>query len=267
MDWRRARPHLWRPEPLCWQQPTGIGGAASFVPPQAAAAGYTKLLFADEFDTPATIALTRAGTGFNWWPGPNGTPTFTVAGSELRMSSDPTTNSGGFQSILNAGSSPGPNIFRRVYLEARMKFSPTGYSGTNGWPAFWSLDANWPNLSTFSEVDFMEGIPVPRTAGSPAALFETVHEWSTNFATETANNVGSNQPTLPAGTDFSVYHTYGCLWTANLLVWYFDNVSYITQAIGVGSGYSLDTAGSSLYLIIGTGNSWLCTWDWVRVWG
>lgn len=267
MAWHNQR-GIWRPEPLLWQQPTGIGPAAEGAPVPAAAAGYDELIFSDEFDSSSTIAPTRSGSGFKWWPGPNGTPTYTVAGSELRMTSDISPNSGGLISILDPGSSPGPNIFRRCYFEARMKFNPSSFSGTNGWPAFWSLDANWPNLSTFTELDFMEGIPVPRTAGQPAALFQAIHEWSTNFASETANNVGTNQPTLPGGTDFNEYHTYGCLWAPNLITWYFDNAPFVTQAIAAGSGYSLDTSlDARLYLVIGTGTSWLCTWDWVRVWG
>ena len=247
-------------------------------PPQATAAGFTSLLFNDDFDSSSTIAPTRAGTGFNWWPPTQGMPTLTVANSELTMTADFTPNGGGLASLLNTGVSPGPNVFRHVYFEARMKYpgsAPGSYvNGTGTWPSFWLLNSNWPNRSIFAEVDIMEAIPSPRSANQPCVLTQTIHNWTTNFASDTTPNnwqSGLNVPALPGGnpgtTDFSVYHKYGLLWVPDLLTWYFDDQPYITQDVSNAAGHNLEANTDPLFIIIGTGRNWTCAWDWIRVWG
>jgi len=88
------------------------------------------------------------------------------------------------------------------YFEARIDVP----DNTGAWPAFWLLpqDDSWP-----PEIDIME-----MQGSNPNTLIETAHSKATGTHTQDRG--------LPAVESTAGYHTYGLLWTATQLVWYFD---------------------------------------------
>jgi hypothetical protein len=276
----------------------GFSGRTVTAPPQAAAAGYTRLAFLSDFNNDGTLEISpdRVSAGYQWYPAVQGTPTYTISNSELVVTADPTPNGGGFSTVITEVKSlPDSSVFRYAYFEAKMKYSNTNPFSfnpqTSRWPSFWSLNSNWRNRTVnFQEIDFQEAIPMGGTstnkpAGSTVQFPQSTHTWPANFGSgeiSPSNTfpVATNVPAIPGGNpgcDFSVYHRYGMLWTPNSIQFFFDDVGYQTIDVSRGAsgtgglganpdGYNLECAGDPLLVIIGTGAQWPCTWDWVRVW-
>lgn len=234
-------------------------------PSQASGQGFTRLVFNDEFDTDAIAPASSSVGNYKWWPRTPGQTS--VASSILTMSTDTTTNSGGLQSIPVNFYGNG-YTGEHGYFECRMAFDNAGmWTGSNGWPAFWSLDVGEVSDTQIGEIDFMEAIPTPRSAGNAVAIYQTVHQWTAGFGSDTQST--GNQPTLPGPPTFNIstYHKYGCLWTPNDLLWYFDDVAYTHTVIGSGTSWTAPELPQRMFLLLGTGTSWPMKVDWVRVWG
>lgn len=247
-------------------------------PPQAVAAGFTNLVFSDDFKTTTTIATSgAAAAGFNWYWDSSGVTstadysvnTAAVPGVGDGLSTAPGASSG-ILTILtahNTFSSQLTTTFRSQigsnhtgawnhgYFEAYIYFNPTVQGGggpSAGWPAFWSLDTRM--LSSFTgqvcaECDFMEAFP-SGTAGSGSNQISTLHNWTaTSGAATGTDSFNSNFPNnFPnAGNPTAGWHKYGCLWqgdgTHGTVSLYHDDVILVfpTSAFNpTGSVINLD---------------------------
>ena len=115
-------------------------------------------------------------------------------------------------------------------------------------------------MSPYAELDFMEYYTPERQS----TYLTTVHQWINTYPSTQAQNP-NNVPAIPANTDFSKWHTYGCLWTPNQVQWFFDNQLVTTVATGPGTPFTA-LEQSQMFLLLGTGVSWPMYVDYVRVW-
>jgi beta-glucanase (GH16 family) len=109
----------------------------------------------------------------------------------------------------------GKHTFQYGRMEARMKLVP----GAGFWPAFWMLGSNigtvgWP---TCGEQDIMEWVP----QYTPTTTSSTIH----GPGYSGGNGIGRHF-TFPNGgrIDDASYHTYGVVWSQNMMQFYRDNV-------------------------------------------
>ncbi len=254
--------------------------AAPAPPSQAVAAGYTNLVFDDEFNSPSTISPDGTGT-YNWYgstapvspamalPG----PTYSVVNGVLAINTD---QSGYSDSLQTATPQNTANAWQHGYFEASILFCQYCSAGA-AWPAFWSsstalLTGQVPLGAPYPELDFMEYYTQPASSTQPAVVTQpvqgiyttTVHQWI-NATPMTGVQNPNNVPTIPPGTDFSLWHTYGCLWTPNQVQWFLDNQLVTTVATGPGTPFTA-LEQSKLYLILGSGAWWPMYVDYVHVW-
>ncbi|MBC8097797.1 MAG: RICIN domain-containing protein [Akkermansiaceae bacterium] len=99
--------------------------------------------------------------------------------------------------------SQGKKHFTRGYFEARIKMPWQ----TSTWPAFWTLQEGWP-----PEIDFME------VQGARNRYFYNYH-YGPDWTQHQSFGGQLNSVDLSAG-----FHTYGCEWTANEMIFYFNDV-------------------------------------------
>jgi hypothetical protein len=124
------------------------------------------------------------------------------------------------------------------YFEMSAQFP----SGLDTWPAFWLLNtASKASGAAQGEIDVVEYIANPAFINT---IRTTLHDWSRN----TAPDFSWNQVTNPSDGNF---HTYGMLWTAQSMTFYFDGAVYFSCPtpsimhqpyymlvdLGIGSGY------------------------------
>jgi beta-glucanase (GH16 family) len=112
--------------------------------------------------------------------------------------------------------------FQYGLIEASLQLPDTTNQGL--WPAFWSLGSDiatgtpWPNCG---EADFMENwSPQVNGGPGPAGNRSTIH-------TAKTGGIGLGQPfTFPSGQQANTaFHTYGVIWSANMMEFYVDNPS------------------------------------------
>lgn len=239
-------------------------------PAQAAAAGFNKLVFDDEFNSINTISPTNAGT-YNWYTwNPYSTSAemplsdFQVSNGCLTIETDLSGYSAGLMTINSTTDTAG--TFQHGYFEARMQFYPAGSEG-GAWPAFWSYALQAVQGATpYAELDFVEAYPGGKggaTQGNNGVtLLTTVHQWtSSSSSTQQPNDV----PTLPANFNYDAFHIYGCLWTTDSVTWYIDNQPVMTVATGPGTSFTA-LEQDQMFLVLGTGKNWPATYDYVHVW-
>jgi hypothetical protein len=229
--------------------PTGgtVTGPGAGAPSQAAAAGFTNLVFEDDFKTNTTIATTGGATsGFKWYWDPTGvtsTSAFSVNTTAVPGVFDGAAAapgaSSGVLSLLTCGNNyssalatvfrtqtaGSPGCWNHGYFEAYLQFSHTvtGAGGpSNGWPAFWlwsilAFGSNITNGQITAECDIMEYYP-GGTAGATGSYITTLHNWQNSASAAAAsdlfnnnypNNVSNIQPSDNG------WHKYGCLWQGN----------------------------------------------------
>ena len=131
-----------------------------------------------------------------------------------------------------------------------MAFDPA----TGSWPGIWLMPIQTRGDATNNgaELDNFEW-----QSNAPSTFYGTLHVWS-NGVDQVDDS--QNAFSVPAGMDFSAYHTYGVLWTKTSITWYFDN-----QQVGAidttQSPYNTVFAGQqSLYLILGQQSG--CNWSY-----
>jgi len=238
-------------------------------PPQAVAVGYTNLVFDDEFNSPNTVSPDGTGN-YNWYLTNFIDPSLSLPAGGYSIQD-------GFLGIYTDASGYGDGLqtadplnttgaWQHGYFEASILFCQfCSIGGSSSWPAFWSASLEQatgqnPVGSPYAELDFMEYY----TQGGQSDYITTVHQFvNTNPSTQDQNL--NNLPTIPAGTDFGTWHTYGCLWTPNLVRWYFDNQLVTTVATGPGTPFTA-LEQSKMFLILGTGQYWPMFVDFVHVW-
>ena len=126
----------------------------------------------------------------------------------------------------------GTMTFQYGRLEASMKLPV----GAGLWPAFWALGSNfsqvpWPGCG---EMDFMENVPVSGGLG-PTKIRSTIH----GPGYSGGNGLGQNFSF--ANGDVTSFHTYGAIWSPNMVQFYVDdpsNVFFIRTANNVPGGSS-----------------------------
>jgi beta-glucanase (GH16 family) len=188
--------------------------------------GY-RLTFDDEFNQ---LSVSATGSGTVWAstrPGSILRPGVDIGFGQSAFV-DPSTGVQPFQIVngalqIQAAPATGavadlvyPGLWTSGLLQASNSFSQTyGYfemraelpAETGAWPGFWLLNADgvWP-----PEIDIVEAY-----GADPTALTNTIHTGETGQPTH--QTIWSNQPTLSAG-----YHTFGALWTASTITFFYD---------------------------------------------
>lgn len=136
--------------------------------------------------------------------------------------------------------------------------------GSGIWPAFWALGANfetnlfgnpvlpWPICG---EIDYMENVPAHGGQG-PTKFSSTMHQGSTTGLFSRGQTY-----TFPIG-DVTSYHTYGAIWSPNMVQFYVDdptNIFFVQTAadIPLGNTFAFNhTLFLLLNLAVGGEGSW-----------
>ncbi|CAM6054508.1 unnamed protein product [Sphagnum tenellum] len=252
------------------------------VPPAAAAAGFTKLVFNDDFTTTTTIAPNSSvQTGYNWYWNTQvafGASNYSVNTSQTAASLNNGNNGGGNNAspaggilhligvtgnsgntgVLNTvpTNSTTGQMWQHAYFEAYIQTNAAQNNGSsaNGWPGFWSWSTH-PDPMT--EIDFFEYWP---PSGKNANAYGSLHEWPANVTASVSSNIAND----------SNWHTFGCLWTGNgttgQVAWYYDNV-LVGNPVKVGAGTNFPALETQFsYIALSAGNPWTLQCDWIRVW-
>lgn len=257
-------------------------------PAPAAAAGFTKLSFCDDFDSISTIDVNGTGAqGYKWytnlppWWGMTKTEpsTYDVSGSALALTGNPNTHGWG---ISTKDPRTGSGVaFTFGYFEARISFDPTLWSQSSSWPAFWSIDYPRPAQhyeNTLAELDFFEAFDNP-ALNHQVEFLGTLHEWQDNMTIDYFNK-NSRQP---VNVNWNNWHTVAALWTTGQVSWYLDDRLLMTQSYepdGVPNPLALTKGGNSgsqagifsildndtMDVILGSAPGWPMRVDWVRIW-
>ena len=125
----------------------------------------------------------------------------------------------------------GTMTFQYGRLEASMQLPV----GAGLWPAFWALGSNfatviWPGCG---EIDFMENVPASGGLG-PTKIRSTIH----GPGYSGASGLGQDF-TFPGASDVTSFHTYGAIWSPNMVQFYVDapsNIFFIRTANDVPGG-------------------------------
>jgi beta-glucanase (GH16 family) len=205
---------------------TGIARPAVSPPTQAAAAGFRKLGFDEEFNGPLDIGYGTKGHKWNaglWWERVPGASAFSVRDGILTITATPSQNA---ELCTQYHDASGGRYFLGGYFEARMLCAD--------WSVFWLYCAERPRvhgeqvrslnpLTWTNEIDIIETDP-----GSPNAAFCTIHKNSSGDGgvPDEQNHPDFFWLSFPV---LGTWHTYGLLWTREKITWYIDDVQ-ITRA-------------------------------------
>jgi beta-glucanase (GH16 family) len=247
----------------------GLQDPPATAPATASAAGYSTLVFGDEFNSADNISPDGSGS-YKWYTTNFYSSSATLPNSGLKVNNGYLTiltdASGYSDGIATATPTQTSGVWQYGYFEARIRFNSGGHT-TGAWPAFWSysIEGALGSVQTgsyFSELDFMECYP----QASSCAYITTVHQWQHNASSNTSLAQNSdNLPALPSGFDFTQWHVYGCLWTPTQVQWYLDGKLVTTAAVGPGTSFTAIEQ-NHMMLILGTGKSWPMDVDYVHVW-
>ena len=125
-----------------------------------------------------------------------------------------------------------------TFQYGRLESSMSLPVGAGLWPAFWALGSNifagvpWPGCG---EIDFMENVPASGGLG-PMKIRSTIH----GPGYSGGSGLGQNF-TFPGSSDVTSFHTYGTIWSPNMVQFYVDgpnNVFFIRTANDVPGGSS-----------------------------
>lgn len=248
----------------------GQAFAQTPTPPfQARAAGFTRLVFDDEF---TVDSFTSAAVTQRWWnsfwffPPPVGTSVLMPGGYVRITTPGVSPNTHLVNHPVNA-SPYGPSyIFG--YFEARMRFLPgPGGNVINSWGAFWLLsktaienqDADANGNKSWCEIDVAEMF-------GHNLLNTTIHSWyQPNGGTvqNTSNPNHLNYVTIDPIDGY--WHTFGVLWKSGVVTWYLDNAQVATyqHSFSVCNTQPMTMVLSSQTL---TNDSQIADVDWVHIW-
>jgi len=126
----------------------------------------------------------------------------------------------------------GTMTFQYGRLEASMRLPV----GAGLWPAFWALGSNFASVPwpACGEMDFMENVPASGGLG-PTKIRSTIH----GPGYSGGNGLGQNF-SFTSG-DVTSFHTYGAIWSPNMVQFYVDdpsNVFFIRTANDIPGGSS-----------------------------
>jgi hypothetical protein len=257
-------------------------------PAPAAAAGYTSLVFCDDFTSTSTIDVNGTGNaGYNWYTrlpfgGAQTLPSaYSVANSVLTITSTGLTGNWGL--TTRDPYSGNGSAWTFGYFEASVNFNPNLGPDSEGWPSFWSLGAyhtEYNNSDIWPELDFFEAYTGGESSYS-GAFVGTLHQWQ-NSGSINYQNSNNYQNT---SVNWNNWHTLGFLWVPGQVSWYLDGNLLMTQeysatappnplantAGGItptpaGVFDILDTAPLGEQVIVGSSPGWPLNIDYVRVW-
>ncbi len=254
-----------------------------YLPAQAAAAGFRKLSFFDEFDENLIDTKVTGDTKFKWFiDRPFGWSNLTedaysVENSILHMKSSGCV---GWGLSTYSNKHKKGKAFRYGYFECRMRFDSTLGPDADWFPCFWSFStahSNGTNNSRWGELDFYEAYTGGRHAYNEVFI-GTVHDWLKNPDKHYQNS--NNWSKVTVGSNFSEWHTYGCSWSKGVITWYYDNkplntLKYYSDKVpepqssipGPEGTFSILDS-EYMQVILGTAGDkkWPFEVDWVRVW-
>jgi beta-glucanase (GH16 family) len=136
----------------------------------------------------------------------------------------------------------------QAFSYGRIESSMSLPIGPGIWPAFWGLGTNitsvgWP---ASGEMDFMENVPAASGLG-PSAISSTLHGGNSPSNCYCGGNGMGKKFTFPSndpnGPDVTTFHTYGAIWSANMVQFYVDdpaNIFFVRTASDIPSGFTWD---------------------------
>lgn len=245
-------------------------------PPRAAAAGYTNLVFEDDFGQLSIAFGENKGERWNaglWWDQIPPKTAYTTSGTALTITAP--DEAGRHYDLCtqwhNLTTTPDPNAGIRFepggYFEARIR----GYDWCAFWLFCWNRPWNYGNkinpsdpMTWTNELDILE-----TDGGYPNWAWGTLHK---NTSSEGGVADAQNWPNICKSNNTLVgeWHNYGLLWEKTLLTWFVDGVPYQSVAPYESTWQPVQmilTAGAG-----GVGGSPSKTHpptisvDWVRVW-
>ncbi len=113
--------------------------------------------------------------------------------------------------------------------------------GAGLWPAYWALGNNINSVSwpTSGEIDFMENVPPL----GPGTIQSTIHGGNSARSCYCgASGLGEPHP-LSGGAKVTSFHTYGAIWSPNMIQFYVDsptNIFYVVTASDIPSTQQWD---------------------------
>lgn len=211
------------------------------IPPAAQAAGFTKLVLADDFEDLSNVDFSGEGKpGYLWYADrPFGMPDVTPSDctisepSVLHFAPEVGSPLIGLSTYSREGDTG--YAMQYGYLEARIRIQIPGAAyakKSHGWPAFWTLSKkNWMGkaYTHCGELDVVEMVAIHE--GHPIYT-GTLHDWHQSgekdengklirkFASNMVNNCGYNDYFDYIDED---WHTYAALWEPGHVAWYWDN--------------------------------------------
>jgi beta-glucanase (GH16 family) len=107
----------------------------------------------------------------------------------------------------------------------RLESSMTLPVGPGIWPAYWALgnninSVNWP---TSGEIDFMENVPPL----GPGTIQSTIHGGNSASSCYCGENGLGKPYSFPGGANVTSFHTYGGIWSPNMIQFYVDDPTKI----------------------------------------
>ncbi|MGC2328813.1 MAG: glycoside hydrolase family 16 protein [Candidatus Sulfotelmatobacter sp.] len=179
--------------------------------------------------------------GSNTAPCVAGTPNSYIDGSghlviqAIKISSSVAPYSGSWTSARLKTS--GLQNFQYGRLESSMSLPV----GPGIWPAYWALGNNitsvgWPMSG---EIDFMENVPPL----GPSTIQSTIHGGNSSSSCYCGGDgLGKPYP-LSGGANVTSFHTYGGIWSPNMVQFYVDsptNIFFVVTASDIPSGQPWD---------------------------
>lgn len=251
--------------------------AAQTPPPQAVAAGYTRLAFSDEFATADSIDIHNTGQpGFKWYLArpfgypPSPASTVSVADGVLTIESDNHSNMGILSTRQTGSGWDGFAVTGGAYFEASIAFDPNVQSAVpRGWPSFWTMDAGhlYSNSWPYIELDFFEYDTQWKGKDTYGAA---IHDWimvpaGAKLTHQQRTWNSKNWIARVPGVDWTRFNTVGGLVKPGEGIdFYFNNELTLTNTYSKYPWMAYaDT--QPLPVILGS-DGWPMKVDWVRVW-
>jgi beta-glucanase (GH16 family) len=237
-------------------------------PPQAVTAGFSSLLFDEEFQGPLDVGFGTTGHKWNaglWWEPVPPTSSFAVKDGVLTITGNSSTP---VELCTQYHDFSGGTYFQGGYFEARVFCTD--------WSAFWLYSQERPTVfgnlvlpadptTWTNEIDIVETDP-----GHPNTVYSTIHKNSSgDGGVPDAQNI-PDFATISPGPVEGAWHIYGCLWTRDQINFYVDNVLTLTTTPFASSFNPVQLVLTAQPRGVAGGASNvlppITQVDWVRVW-
>lgn len=266
-------------------EPTEPTPPVAEVPEAAKEAGYTSLVFYDDFDDPSTVDWKGTGEpGYKWYiDRPFGWPTLldgdVVIEDSVATIAQQKSCANWALSTYSANGDTG-SAWTYAYFEARIRINTDMVREDlveKGQPAFWSFSkahTTGKDKGRWGEIDFFE-VTFEADGTFNNTLVTSMHDSRVvNGKQENLSNTNNIHPHFVSDD----WQTIGCLWTPGSVSWYLDGgfISRTTYSADgmpdpasptnqeVGCFSILDQ--EEMLVILGSGPCWPMEVDWVRVW-